>query len=416
MSHKNIVIIGGSLQSSSRGIVGLVLGTIVSIQTANSDVRFTVIGGRASQYMVSNKDIDIGSGTAVKEYFVRGRQLPGLLLKAILSSILPGGIKRNILNSDPVTAAYQQADAVVSLAAGDSFSDIYGIRQYLSVYLFSLLAIILKRPLIFFPQTIGPFNKSIGKILARYSLRRAKLVFTRESFSTDMVKKLCGNSFPVNEKVDMAFLMKPAEITRPKQIRVRPVVGLNVSGFLIFSPSGKNLIKDYDHLTFMRDLVKVFTNKYDVNVMLVPHDYELDGVTEDDLRACETLYASLSDSEKTKVTVIREFLSAPELKANIGECDFFVGARLHACIAALSMGVPTVPIAYSYKYLGILHSMDLDDFVVCDPKKESPEAMILKIQQSFENRAFLRHHLEEKLPEIKGAALSCGKIMNDLLS
>lgn len=416
MSHKNIVIVGGSLQSSSRGIVGLVIGTITSIQNTNSDVSFTVISGRSSHFQVSNKDVDIGSGKPIKEFFVRGRNLPGLLFKAILSYLLPKRIQKLVFDSDPVIAAYAQADAVVSLAAGDSFSDIYGIRQFLSSYLFSLLAIILKRPLIFFPQTIGPFNKYLGRVLARFSLRRAKLVFTRESFSTEAVKKLCGNSVSVIEKVDMAFLMQPADNDSPKQTRIRPRVGLNISGFLSFSPSGKDLIKDYNYIQFMREVVKVFVEKYDTDVLLVPHDYELDGIYDDDLRACKTLYASLADSEKERVTIIQEFLSAPGLKAIIGECDFFVGARLHACIAALSMGIPTVPIAYSYKFLGVLHTMDLDDLVVCDPRKESSDTMIVKIQHSFENRAFLRNHLEEKLPEIKGAALSCGKILNDLIS
>ena len=41
------------------------------------------------------------------------------------------------------------------------------------------------------------------------------------------------------------------------------------------------------------------------------------------------------------------FTTPSEAKSYIAGLDFFMGARMHACIAAFSAGVPVVPMAYS---------------------------------------------------------------------
>jgi hypothetical protein len=41
----------------------------------------------------------------------------------------------------------------------------------------------------------------------------------------------------------------------------------------------------------------------------------------------------------------------------------FIGSRMHACIAALSQGVPTVGLAYSDKFRGVFESLGLERLV-----------------------------------------------------
>jgi colanic acid/amylovoran biosynthesis protein len=408
MSHKNILITGVSLQSSSRGIAALGLGTIAAIENACSEVSFTLIAGRSSSTQLSNIYIEIRDHISVKEYMVRGRQYPSLVSKAVLLSILPRILRRYFLNSDQIITSYLKADAVISLSGGDSFSDIYGYKQFLLNYLFDLVAILLKRPLVIFPQTIGPFRKALGRLLAKITLTRAKLVFTREGYSTEMVRKLCGNKANVNEKVDIAFLMQPTACEHQVLIGTCPKVGLNISGFLCFSPLAKNIIKKFDYLQFMNEVIKLFVEKYSVDIALVPHDYEWD------LRACEALYESLASPYRERVMILQVPYQAPQLKTIIGEYDFFIGARLHACIAALSMGVPTVSIAYSYKFIGVLKKIGLNEAEVCDPRQDDLATMIEKIQSSFESRMVIRKSIEGNLPEITKTALSCGLILNGL--
>lgn len=52
------------------------------------------------------------------------------------------------------------------------------------------------------------------------------------------------------------------------------------------------------------------------------------------------------------------FASPSEAKSYIAGMDFFMGARMHACITALLSGVPVVPMAYSLKFEGLFGSLD----------------------------------------------------------
>jgi polysaccharide pyruvyl transferase WcaK-like protein len=45
--------------------------------------------------------------------------------------------------------------------------------------------------------------------------------------------------------------------------------------------------------------------------------------------------------------------------------DFFMGARMHACIAALSSGVAVAPMAYSRKFAGLFGSIGYEHTLDC---------------------------------------------------
>jgi polysaccharide pyruvyl transferase WcaK-like protein len=47
------------------------------------------------------------------------------------------------------------------------------------------------------------------------------------------------------------------------------------------------------------------------------------------------------------------FINPIEAKSYISGLDFFMGARMHACIAAFSSGVPVFPVSYSRKFFGL---------------------------------------------------------------
>lgn len=412
MKNKTVLIIGGSIYSISNGISALVIGTISSISKANNGIDFSLIEfGRNEKEKKDEYDTRILNGINIMDYKVRRIQIPFLIIIGLICSIVPGRIKKTLIKRNVILEEYNQSEVVVNISAGDSFSDIYGYKSFLSYFALNLIAILFKKPLIFFPQTIGPFNKTIGKILARFILKKAQLIFTRESYSTAIVKELCGEETSVIEKVDMAFLMEPELKDVIKETNQPVRIGLNISGFLSFSPYGAGIVNNHDYLQLMIDVVGLFIEKYGAEITLIPHDFALD---DNDVRACENILNSLSETQKKKVKMISGKKNGPQIKGIIAGFDFFVGARLHACIAALSMAVPTVTIAYSHKFLGILETLGLGREMVCDPVKDSHNGMIEKILWVFENREGIHLSLTKKLPEITDSALSCGSILNEL--
>jgi polysaccharide pyruvyl transferase WcaK-like protein len=48
-------------------------------------------------------------------------------------------------------------------------------------------------------------------------------------------------------------------------------------------------------------------------------------------------------------------------------CGFFIGSRMHACLAAISQCVPTVSIAYSSKFITVMKTFSMGHYVA-DPR------------------------------------------------
>jgi colanic acid/amylovoran biosynthesis protein len=184
-------------------------------------------------------------------------------------------------------------------------------------------------------------------------------------------------------------------------------VGINVSGFLHDISIGKEKILgsqvDYPMVTeLIIKTVLSFDKK--IKIVFVPHvgieDHPLS------LKIAETLSQLIS---RDRVYVLSNTYSAPQLKYLISRLDFFTGARMHSCIAALSMGVPTVPQAYSYKFKGITEKIGLDQYVI-DLKKDTTEEMIKKLKNAYKNRAAITKHLNKVIPGIVGEVRECGKL------
>jgi polysaccharide pyruvyl transferase WcaK-like protein len=79
--------------------------------------------------------------------------------------------------------------------------------------------------------------------------------------------------------------------------------------------------------------------------------------------------------------VTREY-DQHEIKGVIGLCDFFIGSRMHACIAALSQGIPTVGVAYSRKFEGVFETVGASDWVI-DGRTQCVREALSRIAELF---------------------------------
>ena len=101
------------------------------------------------------------------------------------------------------------------------------------------------------------------------------------------------------------------------------------------------------------EFIRVTVKNYDMSVLLIPHVVPLNGDSKNnDADYMRPVVDSLSDLG-SRVRMMDSALNAAQIKQVISQCRFFIGARTHATIAALSSIVPTVSIAYSIKAKGI---------------------------------------------------------------
>ncbi len=277
-------------------------------------------------------------------------------------------------------AIARRSDLVIDIGGGDSFADIYGPKRLTRMFFLKYLTHFARTPLVMAPQTVGPFSKTSSRLLAKHSMRRCAVVASRDAKSTAAARELGCDK--VIEACDVALRL-PYDPPAPRD--GGPLkVGINVSGLLMGGGyTGKNefgLQMDYPRL--IRDLITWFqAHAEGCEVHLIPHVIVRSGAMqgEDDYTASEKLVA-----EFPGVVLAPSFASPSEAKSYIAGMDFFMGARMHACIGAFAAGVPVVPMAYSRKFEGLFGTLGYGYTVDCT--SQSAEDIRAAIETGFAKR------------------------------
>jgi colanic acid/amylovoran biosynthesis protein len=315
---------------------------------------------------------------------------------------------------NPYVRQILSLDLVADITGGDSFTDLYGTRRFIQGGLVKLLWMLYGKPVCFLPQTYGPFRHKWVRRAARYLLGRAEAVYCRDSRGLHEVQKMLALKPSMDGRVafvpDVAFVLdaEPVQDDLTESIERcrregKPIAGLNISGLLYHGGyTQKNMFAlraDYPQLVLRIALMLL---DEDCALVLVPHVFPPSPAyrVESDMEAClKTAEAVLAEKPGARLFVADGRYSHNQLKHVIGRCDFFVGSRMHACIAALSQFVPAVGIAYSEKFAGVFESAGQGGNVI-DAKTMANEEIVRHVCGIFYDRARQREVLQEIIPAI----------------
>lgn len=332
-----------------------------------------------------------------------------LLALSLLLKLLPRYVKSKIVQANSYLKTIAESTIVGAISAGDSFSDVYGTKRFLYVALPQLLVLLLGRKLILLPQTYGPYKRLSSKILARYILSRAAVIYSRDLPGISTVKHLLARN--AASKIcfcpDVAFIL---EARRPQlagvdsllQLKTNNsiIVGLNVSGLLFNDASNSNrrfnLKVNYRQL--LHSIIESLLAKERVIVVLVPHVVNPNDDNDGDLGPSLRIYKNLADKHPGRIFVVRSIYDQSEIKYVIGLCDFFLGSRMHSCIAALSQMVPSVALAYSSKFSGVFDSVGVGNLVI-DLRSQSQRCILASVTEIFSQRQAIARKLWQTIPK-----------------
>lgn len=223
-------------------------------------------------------------------------------------------------------------DVIVDTRAGDSFADLYGLRRLTMMSAIAECAAEAGTPVILGPQTIGPFSTRRGRLLARHSLRRARLVMARDSASARYAEKL-------GHPVDILATDVVFALARPSVERTRDVI-LNISGLLW---NGNPHVDSTDYRRTITDLVaRLRADGREIS--LLAHVLESSSPDNDVPAIQEFAGRHLPDAEVIIPTGLAE------VRDVVASGQVVIASRMHACLNALSVGTPAVPLAYSRKF------------------------------------------------------------------
>lgn len=321
-------------------------------------------------FMYMLDDIAKNNGLEMKVSILSGAddQRP---LKAEFGSLSYSFVRLGLKNSKfrkQTISAFRSCDVIFDFTAGDSFTDIYGMSRFLKRSYFKKLVIKNKTPLVLGSQTYGPYNKALSRSWAKSIISKSYEVFARDEKSYAVAEKLGGRK-PILT-TDVAFFL-PYESKGADQSRIN--VGINVSGLLWNGGyTGNNQFGlTVDYREYIESLLKEFSEDEKYRVHLIPHVVYK---TSRDI-ADNDWYVSCDLAEKYSNVTLSPFFESPmEAKSYISDMDVFVGARMHATIAAYSSGVAAIPFSYSRKFEGLYESLEYP-FVISGTKIETAEAL-----------------------------------------
>lgn len=381
------MVLGASLDSGNCGVSALAMSLVDLIALRGSNVSVSLNYGhvRGGARLVSAGEgqlsIDVNN-CRLSPSGSLGEHIVWILALALLYRT---GLCRPALGNRWLRSLID-ASLIGDVRGGDSFSDIYGVRQFVIGSLPLISVAILGKPYIMLPQSYGPFRSRICRYLASVLLRRARYVMTRDRNSLKLLQSLgCRD---VRFCPDVAFSLAPRrpgfdvkEVSAMLCDRQRPLVCVNVSGLLYWS-RGRNdrfgVLPGYPDLIF--ELVDSILNHTEATIVVVPH---VEG--EGELEACREVLGRVTQHHKHRVSMIDTALSEREVKWVIGRMDFVVASRMHACIAALSQAVPTIGLAYSEKFLGVFESAGVGGSII-DLRHVEKSAAISAVLSAFEDR------------------------------
>lgn len=392
-----VCLLGAALDTGNMGVSALSASLIKLIidTKPNADITL-IIGNRSSKpqsVLVNGKKTEIKvSNYRMSPKAPLNKQLFWILLIAFLQRIIPVQIiRKKIINSNPLLNTLIQADLIGNIRGGDSFSDIYGLSKFLMGSVPNFIIFLLKKKIILLPQTYGPFNTILAKKIAKYIFNNSLKIYSRDKYSIKIVSEILQN----NDKVidfcpDVAFTL---EVSFPKKINIYPpinieenrqfkLIGINVNGLMYNGGyTGKNMFGlNLDYQLFIREVIKSLLKINETKILLVPHTFATPGNVNSDPDACREIFDELHKKNQNKIHMVSQIYDQHNIKGIINKCDFFIGSRMHACIAALSQNIPTIGVAYSRKFIGVFESVGVGDWVI-DAKNEnnsSAEQIVLE--------------------------------------
>ena len=297
---------------------------------------------------------------------------------------------------------YARADVVVDLS-GDTLTNDYGVASTVSHLVPILTAIALLRPVVVCAQSIGPLGAA--RPLARFALNRVSVVTAREEITSAYLDDL-GVHRPQRElTADMAFLLEPARPERVSEIMVaegldrtdRPLVGIALSRLMghRFSPRDPSAFED-----MMAGMADHMAEQLQAFVVLVAH-VTGPGERRDDRVVARAVRNKMRSADHTAV-VEGDYLP-DELKGVFSRFELFVGMRMHANIAALSMCVPTIAIGYSQKTRGIMRMAGQERWV-SDIDQVTTSNLTAQVDALWDDRSRVRQELETRMAEVRRSA------------
>jgi colanic acid/amylovoran biosynthesis protein len=225
-----------------------------------------------------------------------------------------------------------------------------------------ILALILKKPVVMYSQSIGPFENNFDKFLTKTVLNQTRLIMVREDKSIKTLDGMGVKKEIVLRTVDAGFIfdsnshIKLENLVKKKiHQKTDLMIGVTVRKWL---SSNKQAAFEKSVAEFIDQLI---SRNPKVAVVFIPQ-VSSTLHADDDRTVASNIIQHIH--HQNRVVNLDDSFTHHQLKRLYSELDFLVGTRFHSVIFALTSHVPSLAIEYEYKTGGIMKDLKLSDWVI----------------------------------------------------
>ncbi|WP_405292912.1 polysaccharide pyruvyl transferase family protein [Algibacter sp. Ld11] len=243
-------------------------------------------------------------------------------------------------------------DLVVVLG-GDDLSEYYG-KHIWPVFL-NLNSWASKTKVVLFGQSIGPFKHWYNRFTFKILAAKTK-IFTRDEYCFNYLSKNLGIKKNITLSGDIAFLKLPLEddkkyedeILEHYKLEKDKYVSIVISGLF-----GKYYTKNIDdYFNTYEQLISRLKNNPKLKgykICLLAHTFPPHGNEADLLIRFEDYLKNKKD-----VIFIKDKVHQAAARFILGNGALTITGRMHASVSTFEMGKPSISLAYSVKYYGVI--------------------------------------------------------------
>jgi colanic acid/amylovoran biosynthesis protein len=385
----------------NRGCEALIRSSVKLIRETDPEAVFIVPSGdikRDSEQWPEHRTLGVSFcdpepfPSAVRWWGRLQRRVP--LARSIAPSYTPTQQTRESLESSDV----------IIMTGGDIISLDYGLESLFYWCGLCDFAISRGKKVVLSAASVGPFSKEkrVESIMLK-KLRRFSLITVREQASLTYLTKNGVNG--VQLVGDPAFCLDANGKLRNEVERKKfeGHLGLNVSPLI-----EKFKAEDQDDAHITREIcgfIEEIVNSTPIDIALLTHVDPLDqsgGYNSDYSYMLKIYEKAISQGiPKERIHLLPRELNCEELKYVLSSLKYFIGARTHATIGAMSKGTPTISIAYSVKASGINNMIFGHDRYVLPTPKISKTSLLEYFSRLKDEEESIRSTLNTRMPEIQ---------------
>jgi len=296
-----------------------------------------------------------------------------------------------------IAQEYLASDLFVA-AGGGYLRAKKGIQEDINIILLLnplIIGILLRKPIILYTQSVGPFATTFQGWMIRVVLNRTQHIFVREEHTVATLKAIGVKTRLVTRTIDAGFLFESDKafqlsdiIEDAEALKSDILVGITVRKWL--SQEGQHKFEKA-----IASFVDRITQEKRIRILFIPQVTST--VHNDDDRDVAKRIVELVSNKQSVINCTDNY-DHFQLKQLYSHLDFLVGTRFHSVIFSLTSYVPALAIEYEYKTSGIMKDLGLSEWVI-PIEQVTAENLYEKFVQLLDEGDLYKENLRQIVPD-----------------